>query len=486
MKKQNRLISLLTVTFFLCNQIAAEAALYSPQFHLRTRSAGDGGSKGPTVTALQNDLTGSTTSLDGGKKSRIPERIQEIGIIAMILAGLGLGVPFLTKQGILSQRGAPSVKVASPPGSIAVHPPTFYHDAFYSYYFNNSWGAITTVLPDMRDIVQKPLKGTAQEQTAELIRRIRKHEWNDEDQKWMKAVAGVVNEQIEQNGGELPVYVYREQGVQAEKRFVSVTSGSWSALKSANPIVAFGNAAWLIRSAQGDSARDGGAKAAEPEHLFSRREVMLSLFRFAPFEAARIKVNEVSPGLKLVERTGAVLIDEELLRDPSLVERLQSWPRRIPLVLVSRSGRWEEMLRTIKIASQSIQRLNPDRFSLVITPQTKGITDINDAKNVKEVAELETASEIAAYAIDRQRLDAYQSALPAAYGIIYEFPGEHSQQVTLGAPAFNDLLRYLALSREEQLRQLAALRRIQIIRPQEVTGDVGQYLLSYDAAIRGL
>ncbi len=69
-KTTKKFVALLTLSLFLWNQIAVEAALYSPQSHLRTPSAADGGRQGVVVRSLQNDLTGkpTLTAPDGGRR----------------------------------------------------------------------------------------------------------------------------------------------------------------------------------------------------------------------------------------------------------------------------------------------------------------------------------------------------------------------------------------------------------------------------------
>ena len=64
-----KLVHILTLTLFLWNQVGAEAAFYSPQNHLRTRAANDGGNHGFVVKSIEKDL-GKTPASDAAAASR--------------------------------------------------------------------------------------------------------------------------------------------------------------------------------------------------------------------------------------------------------------------------------------------------------------------------------------------------------------------------------------------------------------------------------
>lgn len=218
-------------------------------------------------------------------------------------------------------------------------------------------------------------------------------------------------------------------------------------------------------------AHDGGAKVTS----LTKDEIASLLLTQLPVRKA-----------PKIGTTGAVLISETLLAaDASLVERLKTWPKNVPLILVSHSGKWREILGRINSFSRGAQTLSPEIFATVITPETKGIVNMNDVQNVAEIAELETRAKIAAYAVEENLRAEYQLAFQGAYGIIYRLPEKGSKQVTIGINAFNDLLNYLALPKADQEKILAALNGIKIVEPIEAASKLEQYFLEYDQTVRG-
>ncbi|MBI4436374.1 MAG: hypothetical protein HY590_03040 [Candidatus Omnitrophica bacterium] len=225
---------------------------------------------------------------------------------------------------------------------------------------------------------------------------------------------------------------------------------------------------------------------------WSREKITAVLTRESDFmpvglSSASRNVNDISPTLLTMKDVGAVLVSEELLAaDASLVKRLSNWPKNVPLVLLSPSGNWKNIFAKINEFSKGLQQVNPAQFAAMITPQTEGIVDINDAENVIEVAEFMTGNKIVAYAVEREISDPYRNILQGSYGIVYDLPEEGSREVTLGAGAFNELLKFLALSPDEQAEVLKALNGIRVVKPSAVAGELGQYVFEYSQTIRGL
>jgi len=223
---------------------------------------------------------------------------------------------------------------------------------------------------------------------------------------------------------------------------------------------------------------------------WSKEKIAAVLTREVELSSAYRSISDISPNLVTMKDVGAVLVSEELLAtDASLIERLSHWPKNVPLVLLSPSGNWKQIFAKINEFSKGMQQISPDQFAAIITPQTEGIVDINDAENVVEIAELLTQSQVVAYAVEKEIAPAYRTHLPGAYGIVYDLPEEGSGLVTLGAGAFNELLKFLGSSPDEKeaiLRELAKVGGFKVVSPQQVAGELGQYLLEYRETRRGL
>jgi len=236
-----------------------------------------------------------------------------------------------------------------------------------------------------------------------------------------------------------------------------------------------------------ESAPDGGSKYAGSRFSYDEIRALLQTESVTPLASARIPVSQLGPRLEALEKPGTVLITDELLAaDPSLVERLSNWPDNVPVVLISRSGLWRKIVDEIVVFSNGAQLVPWDKFAAVITPETSGIRDINDVRNIVEIVELKTESPVVAYAVESALRPSYERALPNALGISYTLPKAGSNQVALGAQQLNRLLSYLAAEEGVREELLEAWNHVLTVQPTQLDGDVGEYLLSYDSAVRGL
>ena len=234
-----------------------------------------------------------------------------------------------------------------------------------------------------------------------------------------------------------------------------------------------------------------GAFAIAP---FTRPEIAALLKSFKPVNDAHTPFGQIAPDLEKMTKPGALLISESLLEDASLAERLKNWPKNVPIILLSRSGKWQEILEAMYAVSQGEQSLPRSTFFAIITPTAlfvngKSVTlpinfSINRARDVIELIELETENQIVAYAVEEELREGYQAFLgKKAYGIIYDLPKEGSKQVSVGVGAFNQLLEYLALPQRDR-EELMKLGVIEVITPAEVQGRIGDYLRAYTETLR--
>ncbi len=218
--------------------------------------------------------------------------------------------------------------------------------------------------------------------------------------------------------------------------------------------------------------------------------------RIVPMREARRPLSDVSPGLEAIGKPGAVILWEALLRDATLVERLRTWPKNVPLVLVSPSWKVKEILDQIAIFSKGQQTLPLSTFAAVITAEatytSKDIFshdpsfNISNARDIIEAAEFVTEQKVVAFAVEDELRDAYEEALPNGFKIVYQFSKEGTGKATLGAGAFNELLRHLALPDGQQ--KLDALRGTILMQPVQARalGDPGEYYFEFDEGVRRL
>ena len=250
------------------------------------------------------------------------------------------------------------------------------------------------------------------------------------------------------------------------------------------------------------AAEDGGKKSDRSETPRWDKDKIASFLRSKEIEAlegAQRPIHEFAPSLLKSEKAvGTVLVSEALLADPSFVERVKEWPKSVSIVLISYSGKWQEMLSRIEEVSKKEQKLSLNMFaaiftpSVIITPQNKWTDpnfDIQNVKAIVETAEFITESPVVAYAVEEALWEPYYRYLfqRKAMGVRYETPDpKKPNQLSLGGSVLNNLLKYLTLPEEEWVDVLKGLKGVMAVTPSEVRGEIGTYLKAYHATVSGV